>query len=283
MAQTYPFGYSGQHLTHDQIAALSSVAMLDPEVLRRAFALMDLAVAQKVPLGIGGAGRAEGQQDILYRSRYTVDPTDPPPCLPGHGQYLGKCWAHTSGAAAAIPGQSYHEACTAQHKALAIDWIGDMAWLGAHADAYGLYVIGSSEPWHTQPYVKPGVKVPASRVNYDPVRDALQTWTLPGVVVPPVVPPAPLPAPVPVPGLNFTPANVVPGATGESVFLMQTILRLGANQPLVKLTGVYDDATAAGIKNLQLFYGLKPDGLAGAKTWPVAVYVAQTVGIADPS
>lgn len=279
--QLYPYGYQTPTamLTKTQILAKQHVAMMDPEVMRRAFAMMDVAAKQGVKLGIGGAGRLDGEQDVLYRKRYTPNPIDLPPCDAGRGQYLNKCWDHTSGAAAARPGDSYHEATTPAHKALAIDWIGDMAWLTKNCKRFGFYNFPSSEAWHTQP-----IEVPAKRSNYNAVKHALKVFPLPQEAEPlPPPPTTPLPPPKPVPGLPFTPDNVVPGSKGESVFLCQTILRNCASQVLVVPNGVYDEATAAGIRNLQLFFGLKVDGRVGAQTWPVLISCAQTAEVQDPS
>lgn len=270
----FPYGYGTPvaMLTQTQILVKPKVAMVDPELLRRVFAMMEAAHLADVKLGIGGAGRFAGDQDALYRRRHTASDTDLPPCNPGAQAYLNKCWTLNPGmAAAARPGESYHEETTPQKKALALDMIGDMKWMDANLKRYGLYNF-DSEPWHIQP-----IEIPAARRNYVASQHALKVFPLPQPAQPiPPVPDPPPPAP-------FTPDVVKLGSTGESVYLLQTILRYCAAQVLIIPNGVCDKATVTGIRNLQTLFDYTVDGICGKQTWPGAFYIAQTTQVEDPS
>lgn len=277
LPRTYPYGYTTPTLmlTKTQINAKAKVAMIDPEMMRRVWGLMDMAADAGVKLGIGGAGRLEGEQDALFRRRHTASETDWPPCQSGSQAYMNKCWTLNPGAAAAaLPGRSYHEITTPQSKALALDMIGDMAWMGKNLKRFGMYTF-SSEPWHIQP-----VEVPAARLNYNSTSHVLKVFPLPQ----PAQPIPPQPEPPPPATLPFTPDIVKAGTTGESTYLLQTILRYCAAQALIVPNGVCDNATVVGIKNLQSFFGLVVDGVCGLKeTWPHAFMIAKTTPVEDPS
>lgn len=155
---------------------------MDPELARRVLALLDASIDAGRPLGIGSIFRSYEQQLSLFLSRYHVSPI-------GTTTWDGKRWAKNPGvAAAAPPGKSYHEATTGEGKALAIDFIGDLAWLKANCARFGLLEFSqvNNEPWHGQPY-----DVPKGRSSYRLVaHHPLQLFVLPGT------PPKPAPTKV---------------------------------------------------------------------------------------
>lgn len=262
------YGNNQRMRTWAELMAWPSMQLIHPEVLRRTKAMMDAAYDAGKALGPGGAGRTTTQQDRLYQDRYDPVPGDSPPCESGRGQYLGKCWAHVKGAAAAIPGLSYHEPTEpnaaapepAKAWALSLDMVGDMTWMGKNLKRFGLYTF-SAEPWHTQPK-----EVPNARQSYRANLHKLGVFALPTPIQPtPTPPPTPPPAP---PSIPVPVAKLKLGSKGTDVYLAQTILRSACGQGLVMPTGTFDAATEVGVRNVQMFFKITVDGWIGDETWP---------------
>lgn len=176
---TYITGYSGGVRTLEQLQAWSQWQKLDPEMQRRVLALMDASIIAGRPLGIGSIFRSyQGQLDLFLSRHYVVS---------GGGccSFGGKRYQLRSGYAhAAPPGRSYHESTTPEQGALAIDFVGDLAFLRENAAAYGLVEFSkvNREPWHGQP-----AEVPTARSRYV----AAQHHPLPQILLPGAPRPAP--------------------------------------------------------------------------------------------
>jgi hypothetical protein len=145
----------------EQMEAKKTVRYLDPEFWRRFKALMEAGASVDVGVGVGTGWR--------------IQPTNPDGSTkPGF----------------AAPGNSNHEGFPANGVAggaVAIDAVGDLAWMEKNLARYGLRSFiqpsttgykGSDEPWHVQP-----AEIPASRMR------RTQPWTLakfplPGETVP---------------------------------------------------------------------------------------------------
>jgi len=67
-------------------------------------------------------------------------------------------------------------------------------------------------------------------------------------------------------------------SVGPAVLELQRKLNGGAGQHLV-LDGRFGPATLASVKNLQSFFHLQVDGVAGPKTWGLVDYVAALHGV----
>lgn len=176
MANLYATGYNGTTRTREQLLAWSHWQNLDPELQRRVLALLDASIVAGRPLGIGEIFRSYQSQLTLFLSRYYESPI-------GTTVWDGRRWMKRAGvAAAAPPGRSYHEATTPQAKALAIDFTGDLAWLKANCDAYGLLEFSNvnNEPWHGQ-----GKSYPKARSGYVAAQHhPLPVIDLPGLPAP---------------------------------------------------------------------------------------------------
>lgn len=264
----YLSGYNAnQRLrTRTELEAWASIKLIHPEVWRRHMAMMDAAYDEGVRLGPGGAGRTRQQQVVLYESRYDLDPDDLPPCAPGRGFYKGGCWVHVSGAAAAIPDQSYHQVCAPLGSALyalSLDMVGDMTWMDANLARFGLYNF-DAEKWHTQPR-----EVPSKRTAYDPARNVIKIIVLPPSSVP-TPPPAPPVEPVPTPPTIPVEMPVLRrGSSGKDVYTAQIILRHACGQAMVACDARFGPDTELGVRNVQTFFKLAADGVIGPKTWAV--------------
>ena len=155
--RTYPSGYAGASQTWREIRKRADVALLDPQFKRRLLKMMREASKQGKALGIGGGGRTTAQQTALFLSRHHVDPA-------GSIVWNGQRWTRNPGTApAAPPGSSYHEATTPLGHALAVDMVGDLAWMKANCGWFGLceFSTVNNEPWHVQP-----AEIPTARRNY---------------------------------------------------------------------------------------------------------------------
>jgi len=141
MVMTMPFGYGRTRVTPAQLATHSTFTNLHPEVQRR---LMALLVAAEGHVGVGTAERSSAVQEHTFRDRYAS----------GWGPtfWQGKRWHRVHGAPAAPPGHSFHEPID-HGEAMAIDLVGDLAWVEAHAHGYGFVTFThvNREPWHIQP------------------------------------------------------------------------------------------------------------------------------------
>lgn len=62
------------------------------------------------------------------------------------------------------------------------------------------------------------------------------------------------------------------GSTGPEVYVLQAIIKnkAGGN---ISVDGDFGSQTEARVKDLQRFFGLKPDGIVGEKTWGVLIYL----------
>jgi hypothetical protein len=153
----YPYAYDGSTRTMAQLEASKTVSKLHPEMWRRAKALMVKAKAEGVPLGVGTGWR--------------IQPVNPDgTAKPGF----------------ALPGNSNHEGFPADGVAggaVAIDAVGDLAWMESHLKEYGLrsFINVNDEPWHVQP-----AEIPASR-NRRVEPWVLETFPLPDDKPPEVV------------------------------------------------------------------------------------------------
>jgi hypothetical protein len=81
---------------------------------------------------------------------------------------------------------------------------------------------------------------------------------------------APPPAP-PTPGVHTVAVNLRQlGITdhGGDVASLQILLLKKAGQP-IRVDGDFGPATLEAVRNVQRFFGLTPDGVCGARTWPI--------------
>lgn len=196
MAQTYlygygsgPYGASTTRRTREYILAQSQFQKIDPELMRRLFALADAVIAVGSDYGFGSGWRSSQQQLNLFLSRYTKVATGGVyyDIAAPYQEYSGR-YVHTSGAPSAPPGRSYHESTTKNGLgyALAVDMVGDHSRANVLAAAYGLrhFADVNGEPWHYQP-----VEIPNARRNYVAHFENPREWPLPGTPTPPT--PAP--------------------------------------------------------------------------------------------
>lgn len=143
-----PYGYSGNRISLTELKSKADFNKLHPTFKGRLLEMMRV----NPNLGVGGGTRDTAMQEKMFLSRYT--PTNEETEIFWRGKY----WKHTSGAAAAPPGRSYHEI------GLAADLIGDLDWMNANAEKFGLrhFADVNDEPWHVQPNELPG-----SRSKYE--------------------------------------------------------------------------------------------------------------------
>lgn len=130
MARTYGYGYQGQRYSRQQIEGMSNFNRLNPEIQRRAWAMMDAAQDAGTDLGIGSAWRSRARAQQLYEQYRNGERSAP----------------------AAPPDRTYH--CEkADGYCYAIDFIGDLSWMNRNCQRFGLrhFANVNSEPWHGQP------------------------------------------------------------------------------------------------------------------------------------
>lgn len=190
MSRLYATGYNGTTRTLEQLLVWSQWQHLDAEYQRRALWALDASATAGSPLGIGGIFRTYDEQRRGFISRHHVVPAGTAGAIAFEGQW----WLLNAGAAPlAPPGSSYHEATTPEldnpppwslaelQNALAIDFIGNLAWLKANAAKCGLVEFTRlGEPWHAQP-----VEIPAGRSRYTLAKfHPLAKFTLPGMPTP---------------------------------------------------------------------------------------------------
>jgi peptidoglycan hydrolase-like protein with peptidoglycan-binding domain len=231
--QLYPTGYGTPvpQRTMAQNEARGTVAKLHPEMWRRFKALMEAAATAGVGVGVGTGWR--------------VQPVNPDgTAKPGF----------------ALPGNSNHEGFPADGVtggAVAIDAVGDLAWMEKNLARFGLRSFnrpstwgygGNDEAWHVQP-----VEIPASR-NKRKTPWTLPTWNLPGV---PSGPPLIVDAP---------PASLELGSTNvNNVRWLQQIMNERWNAGL-SVDGQFGPGTLAAVKKMQAVLGRTPDGVYGPRT-----------------
>lgn len=240
---TFPYGYRGARLTLDQYMTISVIRRIDPEFRRRLFAMMQAAADVKVGLGIGGAWRSSTTQERLFRSRYEVDPLGPI-------RWNGQRWKHVRGAAAAPPGRSYHESTTEDGGCLAVDMVGNLAWMKANCKAYGLLEFTDlKEPWHVQPS-----DVPRGRSSYSDRYDPLPIWVLP-TPTPPLAPSDP-----PLTRILRL------GMEGRDVVGLQDLLRTNGYSA-GNSDGKFGPRTDEQTRLFQRDHGLVADGIVNQAVW----------------
>ena len=240
----FPYGYRGARLTFDQYMTIPAIRRIDPEFRRRLFAMMQAAADVKVGLGIGSSWRSSTTQERLFRARYEVAPDGPI-------RWNGQRWKHVRGAAAAPPGRSYHESTTEEGGCLAVDMVGNLAWMAAHCKAYGLVEFSqvNSEPWHVQPS-----DIPKGRSSYSDRYDPLPVWKLPS----PAPPLAPADPPL---------ARILrQGMEGRDVAGLQDLLRTNGYSA-GNSDGKFGPRTAEQVRRFQLDQGLTADGIVNQQVW----------------
>lgn len=154
-----------------------------------------------------------------------------------------------------------------------------MPWLVAnslelHISAIHDYV--GARIWHPENGWHPASKNSAGRYNDPNMGGAMNGWlhvepTLAGWsdstpialrlsdLHPPTTPPSA--------GGKFVHQTVKKGDTNADVYALQVILRKGAGQREVLVTGTFDAATEQALRNVQSVNHLTADGVAGPKTW----------------
>lgn len=171
---TIEYGYNHNRKTLADFVAWSGWIRLHPEVQRR---LMALIVDSGYVIGVGSTIRTAAGQIALWNSRYT---------RVNYWTslfYDGSYWIHTSGASAAIPGQSYHEPVIDEDGnpdfvdgsgfAVAADTLNATLISDARLATYGLRNF-DEEAWHVQP-----IEWPAARRNWNAHPIPLTHWQLP--------------------------------------------------------------------------------------------------------
>lgn len=245
-------GYSGQTKSLQELEAWAHWQRADPEFRRRMLAMMDASIDAGRPVGVGSVWRSTEAQRTLFLSRYKPEDDND---LTGSVFWEGKYWEKLPGvAAAAPPGRSYHESTTATGKALAADMIGDIPWMNANCQRWGLkhFANVNSEPWHIQP-----IETPNSRRNYVPSQhEPLPTFPISGTGVqpkPPVV--------VPLPTIRLA----TPYMNGPEVLKLQNQMKFWKWYDSA-LDGWFGPKSAEGVKRMQTDLKITVDGVYGPQT-----------------
>lgn len=180
-----PYGASTTRRTKAFIMSQSIYSKVSPELMRRLFGLADAVIDSGGDYGFGSGWRSSQQQLSLFLSRYTKVSSGGTyyNIAAPYQAYSGR-YVHTSGAAAAPPGRSYHEGVTITGYALAIDMVGDHTKGNALAPSYGVkhFAFVNSEPWHYQP-----VETPNARSEYVSQFENPRQWPLPGTPTEPPI------------------------------------------------------------------------------------------------
>lgn len=254
----YVIGYGTKMVDLAGLQAWSGWQGIDAEMQRRVLRLMDASIAEGHPVGIGGSLRTTLGQTQLFLSRHHVV------TVGGCCSYMGKRYGLNVGAAhAAPPGLSYHEPVTREGKCLAIDFVGDMGWLDANCERYGLLWL-SPEPWHVQPS-----ELPKGRSAYIPASmDPLKRCVLPGdnIVTPPV------PVPTPKPRIAAPTATLKAGTTNsvEQTRAFQSMCNFwgwrDAHGRTLLVDGGYGAVSAQACMHMQSALRITVDGVYGPKS-----------------
>lgn len=163
-----PWGSSGARKTRAQIVVSSAFDHVDPEHMRRLFALADAIQDAGSDFGFGGGDREFAEQDAEFRRRHFIAPT-------GIWNYDGHWWQRYSWAAPyAPPGNSWHEALSGINGAMAVDAIGDHVMATPMCATFGLKNGIAGELWHYQPIETPNAR------KFNQVWGDLAAWPLPG-------------------------------------------------------------------------------------------------------
>jgi hypothetical protein len=245
----------------------------------RAFkAFVDACGKQGIPLTFtyGGCYRTYPQQEALFRQRYTTTP------LSGTSRkfWQGMWWYLKPGLAmAAVPGTSNHGLGLAIDTALdsdpkdglgpddavAITLSPKFIWFRDNAIRFGFSFESQSEPWHIR-YVA-GDAIPQAVLDFEH-----------GVLNPPT--PTPLPPFDPAKGQwGLYPIANKPvakyGDRGDYIKYLQGVAELKAGQTAIgPIDGAFGHQTELGVKNIQAFFKLVPNGIVDAATWKVIDFLA---------
>lgn len=252
MERLYMTGYSGAKRTEASLLAWSVWGRFDPEFRRRLKMLMDASIAAGKPVGVGGGWRSSVTQRAGFLDRHEKVLFGGCCKFEGARYKLKKGRAHM-----APPGLSYHESTTKDGKCLAADMIGDMKWMTANCEKYGLihFANVNSEPWHLQP-----IEIPRSRSRYNPARhEPLKPGAdnVPPAPIPPKNPPVVIPEP--------TVELASPYMSGKNVATLQQVLSFWGWYPHT-VDGWAGPKTIEGIKKMQEALKVKVDGIYGPKT-----------------
>lgn len=148
-APAVKMGYSGKTVQAADMEKNPTFNKLNPKFKERLLAM----IAENPNVGIGQGFRSSVDQQTMFLSRYTKTDEDT-------GVFWkGTFWKKKSGVAdAAPPGLSMHEI------GLAADLTGDLAWVQANAERFGLKTFAgvNNEPWHVQP-----AELPNGRSAYE--------------------------------------------------------------------------------------------------------------------
>lgn len=248
MTVTYRTGYSTTRRTIEELKAWSRFSNIHPEMQRRTIALMDAARAAGVDLGIGGGFRTEAEQFSLFDSRHDVVASG------GCCSYDGKRWALVTGAHAAPPNRSYHEATipyAGRAYGAAFDMVGwESGWMEENIARFGMktFTDVNGENWHIQM-----VEVPNSRSSYDPNIHLITTWSLP------------VAAPAPSPVIVVPKPTIRSGSIGDQVRLLQSQMKFWGWYPFA-VDGSAGPRTVEAIKKLQATVKVGTDGVYGPVT-----------------
>lgn len=270
MGRIYMTGYAGS--TKDEAALLAWAVWqrFDPEFARRLKALMDASIDAGKQCGVGGGWRSGDQQLNMFLDRHTPeDDSD----LTGsvyfaytlptsrYGKPAGtvvEWWEQVPGTApSAPPGLSYHESTTRAGLCLAADMVGNLSFITANADKFGLLHFGNinGEPWHLQPS-----EIPHSRRSYSAVlHEPLKPFTVPTPAPPPAPPKAPVV--VPQPTLRLT----TPVTRGKEVMVLQNVMTFWGWYRN-KVDGWFGPMTADAVKAMQRALRITADGVYGPVT-----------------
>lgn len=256
MARLYMTGYSGATRDESGLLAWAPWSRFDFEFRRRLKMLMDDAIDKGFNVGIGGGWRSSDAQRDLFLSRYHREDDSN---LTGSVYWNGVWWERNDGAApAAPPGRSYHESTTKSGMCLAADMVGNLTYMNANCEKYGLVHFGNinGEPWHFQP-----IEIPHSRKDYDPLKhEPLPKWVVGGAVP---QPPTPIPATPVVPKPTIRMSS--PYQSGKEVMVLQRVMKFwGWYKNTVD--GWAGPVTIEGIRNMQRALKLKVDGVYGPVT-----------------
>lgn len=252
MERQYMTGYSGAKRTENSLLAWSVWDRFDPEFRRRLKMLMDASIDAGKPVGVGGGWRSSITQKAGFLDRHDKVLFGGCCRFEGVRYKLKKGRAHM-----APPGLSYHESTTTAGKCLAADMVGDMKWMMANCEKYGLihFANVNSEPWHLQ-----AIELPRGRSGYNPKKhEPLKPWA--DYVPPPPVPPKNPPLIVPEPVIELR----KPYMSGKNIAVLQQILTFWGWYPHT-VDGWAGPKTIDGIKKMQEALKVKVDGIYGPKT-----------------
>lgn len=264
MIGLYPYGYGGQMLPLEVIDAKPRIRALNPEFWRRYRHLMMIAAAEGVACGVGGSTRYYAEQVAeALRRHTTIDTGRTSQLWNGVRYYLRHGMAPYL-----FPGTSAHEQQATAGGAVAIDQVPAgtaRAWFTANCHRVGLrhFADVNDEPWHCQPAEWP----PSRRLWPSPA--VLARIDLPPIDWPPELNPPPTkPENARMITLSITLEQMSEGSQGRDVARLQACVNALTGSDL-DLDGDYGPETRARVVDLQRFFGLDDDGIAGPITLSV--------------